>query len=225
VKDRVCDTVYDIDINPRDDFQCTNIDSELCYETESVIKDVKCTYTFEFECHEEKRRDGGYGKEKVCRKKPVERCYDIPRTIRSEECKPHVYKWCEKFTNPFPHPVERQNCHFEPKKICEIETKNRPKKAKNFHYHKNCQKVPREVCDQSERKTVEPLCDQEERQKCEYVPEKKCSEEQKKYCYKVEKIIKEEVCDKKWSRTGRAGQSYCGLGECWNAAEGKCGEC
>merc|ERR1712112_294767 len=40
--------------------------------------------------------------------------------------------------NIFPFPVEEQNCHFEPKKICELEMKTRPKKAKKYSYTKDC---------------------------------------------------------------------------------------
>merc|ERR1712179_384492 len=53
-----------------------------------------------------------------------------------------------KFSNIFPFPVEEQNCHFEPKKICELEMKTRPKKAKKYSYTKDCKEQPREICDQ-----------------------------------------------------------------------------
>merc|ERR1711909_207970 len=48
-------------------------------------------------------------------------CYNIPRKIQVEVCKTDVHRYCEKFSNIFPFPVEEQNCHFEPKKICELE--------------------------------------------------------------------------------------------------------
>ena len=32
-----------------------------------------------------------------------------------EVCKTDVHRYCEKFSNIFPFPVEKQNCHFEPK--------------------------------------------------------------------------------------------------------------
>merc|ERR1719466_653844 len=54
-------------------------------------------------------------------------------------------------SSPSP-PVEKQNCHFEPKKICELEMKTRPKKAKKYSYTKDCKEQPREICDQCEKK-------------------------------------------------------------------------
>merc|ERR1712179_688412 len=62
-----------------------------------------------------------------------------------------------KFSNIFPFPVEEQNCHFEPKKICELEMKTRPKKAKKYSYTKDCEEQPREICDQCEKKTIQPV--------------------------------------------------------------------
>jgi len=199
VKDRVCDTTFDIDVNNRDDFQCCNVESDYCEEHEEVINDVTCKNTFEFDCKKEKRTDGGYGKEMVCTKTPKENCYETPRTIRKEVCRTDTSRYCQKFSNPFPQPVERQNCHFEPKKICEMEIRNRPKKAKRYSYFQDCKEVPRQICDQTEKKTVAPVCVMEDRLKCDYIPVKQCEEETKKYCYKVEKLVKEEVCDKKFS--------------------------
>ena len=52
-------------------------------------------------------------------------------------CKTDVHRYCEKFSNIFPFPVEEQNCHFEPKKICELEMKVRPKKVEEYSYTKD----------------------------------------------------------------------------------------
>merc|ERR1712096_500651 len=57
----------------------------------------------------------------VCTRTPKQDCYNIPRKIQVEVCKTDVHRYCEKFSNIFPFPVEKQNCHFEPKKICELE--------------------------------------------------------------------------------------------------------
>merc|ERR1712202_61037 len=113
-KDRVCDTTYDIDTTTKDDYQCCNVETPNCYMEEKTINDVTCN-TVEFNCKREKttKKD----------------CYNIPRKIQVEVCKTDVHRYCEKFSNIFPFPVEKQNCHFEPKKICEMEMKTRPKKA------------------------------------------------------------------------------------------------
>merc|ERR1719318_1680026 len=91
-------------------------------------------------------------------------------SARGHLSKIDVHRYCEKFSNIFPFPVEEQNCHFEPKKICE----------------------------QCEKKSIQPLCDMQERLVCNYVPVESCSQEAKQYCHKVEKVVVEEVCDMKF---------------------------
>merc|ERR1712025_132202 len=61
-----------------------------------------------------------------------------PQKDSSRGLQDDVHRYCEKFSNIFPFPVEEQNCHFEPKKICELEMKTRPKKAKKYSYTKDC---------------------------------------------------------------------------------------
>merc|ERR1712243_432590 len=78
------------------------------------------------------------------------------------------------FSNIFPFPVEEQNCHFEPKKICELEMKTRPKKAKKYSYTEDCKEQPREICDQCEKKSLKPVCVMQDRLVCTYEPEETC---------------------------------------------------
>ena len=199
VKDRICDTTYDIDVNTRDDFQCCNLEYEHCEDKDAVLNDVTCKKTVEFQCRKEKRTNGGYGKETICDKVPKENCYDTPRTVsiylprfiwsclilffitvfkfnffftcstfsvacvlhlqvRKELCRPQTSRYCQKFTNPFPEPVEKQNCHFEPKKICELQTRSRPRKAKRYSYTQDCTPIPRQLCDHVQTKKVVPVC-------------------------------------------------------------------
>merc|ERR1712176_1332576 len=99
-----------------------------------------------------------------------------------EICKPQTSKYCEKFTNEFPYPVEKQNCHTEPMKKCELESRTRPKKAKKYIYNKECKPVASQVCD-TIQKTI-----------CSYKPVEKCEEEKKEYCFKVEKKVWKKVC-------------------------------
>ena len=86
-----------------------------------------------------------------------------------------MHRYCEKFSNIFPFPVEEQNCHFEPKKICELEMKTRPKKAKKYSYTKDCKEQPREICDQCEKKSLQPLCNTQERLVRTYEPVDTCN--------------------------------------------------
>ena len=53
--------------------------------------------------------------------------------------------------------MEKQNFHFEPKKVCEIQRRTRERKAKRYSYSQDCKVVPREVCDQEEKSGV-PAC-------------------------------------------------------------------
>merc|ERR1711970_396911 len=199
-KDRVCDTTYDIDTTTKDDYQCCNVETPNCFMEEKTINDVTCTNTVEFDCQREKStKNDGYGqKQVVCKRTPKQDCYNIPRMIQVEVCKTDIHRYCEKFSNVFPFPVERQNCHFEPKKICELETKTRPKKAKKYSYTKDCKEQPREICDQCEKKNIQPVCEQQERLVCTYIPVETCRDEAKQYCYKVEEVVVEEVCDMKF---------------------------
>jgi len=201
VKEQVCDTTFDIEITTQDDFSCCDVESEFCEDFEVVIKDVTCKHTFEFDCEKEKRTDGGYGKEMVCRKTPINPCYETPRTVRKEVCQQKSQRYCQKIPKKIPQPVEGQNCHFEPKKVCTLEDRTRTKKAKRYNYTPDCKPVPREICDQTQTNDVEPVCTTETRLDCDYVPQKSCTDEQKQYCWKVEKVVQEEVCDKKIETT------------------------
>jgi len=198
VKENVCDTTFDIQLTHKDDFKCCDVESEHCEDREFVINDVTCKNTFDFDCQKEARTDGSYGKETVCRKTPKNPCYETPRNVRKEICEQQVQRYCQKFTNPTPQPVERQNCHFEPKKVCQLEARTRNRKAKRYTYTPDCKPVPREICDQTEVNNVAPVCTMENRLDCDYIPVKKCTEEQKQYCWKVEQVVQEEVCDEKF---------------------------
>jgi len=200
-KDRICDTIFKIDTTTKDDYQCIDIDHlDHCYMEEKVINDVTCTNSVEFDCKRVKStKNDGYGApDVVCERTPKQDCYEIPRKVQVEVCKTDIHPYCEKFPNTHPFPVEEQNCHFEPKKICELETKSRPKKAKKYSYTKDCKEQPRLICDQCETRSLQPVCDFQERLTCSYIPKEQCSEEHKQYCHKVEKINLVEVCDSKF---------------------------
>jgi len=192
VNDRVCDTVYDLDKTTKDDFQCVEVEFQDCYEEDKIVKDRTCIYSVDFECGKMKKKDG---KGSVsCEKVPTKKCYDTPRKVREEVCTPKVHKYCEKFTNEFPIPVEKQNCHSEPMKKCELETRSRPKKAKKYNYVKECKPVKRQVCDDVEKKKLRPSCDKVQKNVCSYKPEEVCEDEHKKYCFQKEMMLKEKVC-------------------------------
>merc|ERR1712055_1152283 len=128
--------------------------------------DRTCIFSVDFECGKSKQTDGKHAVS--CDKVPTKKCYDTPRKVRQDVCKPKASKYCEKFTNDFPYPVEKQNCHSEP--------------------------VKRQVCDDCEKKKLRPDCDKVERNVCSYKPVEKCTEEKKQYCFKTEGMVHEKVC-------------------------------
>jgi len=195
VKERVCDTTFDIAVQTHDDFQCAILDGQLCEDKEVEIKDVTCKETSEFDCQKVAPPEG-YGKIMQCTPVPVKSCYETPRTVRKEECRQDNTRFCEKFSNAFPQPEQRQNCHFEPKKVCELQRRVRPKKAKRFNYSTDCKVSSRQICDQFEKRKVVPVCREDYRRQCDYSPTETCTEEAKEYCYKEEVKEQKEICDK-----------------------------
>jgi len=201
-KDRVCDTTHKIDMTTKDDYQCTNVETPNCYTEEKTINDITCTNTVEFNCKKETPPEGDdayTAPEVVCERKPKKECNEIPRKIEVEVCKTDVSRYCDTFSNVFPFTTEEQKCHFEPKKICQLDMKTRPKKAKKYSYEKDCKTEPKKLCDQVEKKTIQPKCEDQERLKCKYEPVEQCNTEDKQYCHKVEKVVVEEVCDRKFA--------------------------
>merc|ERR1719284_2212162 len=75
---------------------------------------------------------------------------------------------CEKLTEMVPVPVERQNCHDEMKKVCELEEKSQPKQVKKYVYHKECRPVPKTVCDNADQKLLKLSCVPSSRKECSY---------------------------------------------------------
>merc|ERR1711911_78454 len=174
VSDRICDTVYDLSITTKDDFQCVDIDYQYCWDEEKIVKDRTCIFSVDFDCGKYKPKDG---KGAVgCQKTPTKKCYDTPRKVSEQLCKPRTDKWCEKFTNEIPFPVEKQNCHNEAMKKCELEVRTRPKKAKQYTYTKECKPVVRQVCEDAEKKKLRPVCDKIQKNVCSYKPQEHCKE-------------------------------------------------
>merc|ERR1712083_1104173 len=148
VTDRVCDTVYDLAQSTKDDFQCVDIEYQYCWDEDKTVKDRTCVFSVDFDCKKRKPYDGHGAVQ--CEKTPTKKCYDTPRKVQEEICKPQTSKYCEKFTNEFPYPVEKQNCHTEPMKKCELESRTCPKKDKKYLYNKIqkniCSYKPEETC-------------------------------------------------------------------------------
>merc|ERR1719509_485632 len=98
--------------------------------------DVTCKESFDFDCQKKKAAElgmEGYG----------------------------MFTSCQKVTNEYPEPEQRQNCHFEPKKVCELQKRTRNKKAKRYSYSQDCKAVARNICETCKVKEVVPRCQQE----------------------------------------------------------------
>ena len=81
VKERVCDTTFDIAVQTHDDFQCCELEGQLCEDKEVEIKDITCKETSEFDCQKVAPPEG-YGKIMQCIPVAIKTCYETPRTVR-----------------------------------------------------------------------------------------------------------------------------------------------
>merc|ERR1712080_441872 len=86
------------------------------------------------------------------------KCYTTPRTVSSDYREDREEKVCEKLTEKVPVPSEKQNCHDENKKVCELEQRSQPKQVKKYVYTKQCRPVPKTVCDNADQMSLVPSC-------------------------------------------------------------------
>jgi len=139
-----------------------------------------------------------YGKDykkPECHKSASTSCYDTPRTVIVPKCSTTSEKVCETVPQRYPDVSERQHCHNEDKKVCQLEERTQPKQVKKYVYTKQCRKVPRKVCENADNKSLVPSCVPSVRKECTYHPVESCDEVPKKHCYKVGKQVKKEKCE------------------------------
>jgi len=91
-------------------------------------------------------------------------------------------------------PSEKQNCHDEQKKVCELEQRSQPKQVKKYVYTKHCRPVPKTVCDNIDQKSLQPSCVPMSRKQCSYSPEERCENIPKKHCFKIPYQVKTMQC-------------------------------
>jgi len=183
--EEVCDKVYEMDVITEKDKQCVEVESVECYDKPITITDQKCIYSVEFKYH----KNG-----KKCDMIPTKECFDKPRTVTERVCKPKKREQCEKFMNEHAHPEAEEKCRKVPVKQCTLEKVQRPKKAKEYDYHKECKEVKREICKDVERKQLETECRELPRKVCKFEPKEKCDVQKEKHCFKEEVIVYEKVC-------------------------------
>merc|ERR1719412_1250216 len=209
VQERVCDTVYDVTSTTKEKNICINVHNPYCKHEEKTIIDRTCRTSTKFDCPTEygygkdsygKGEDYGedYGKDykkPECHKSSSTSCYDTPRTVIVPKCSTTTDKVCETVHQRYPDVSERQHCHNEDKKVCQLEERTQPKQVKKYVYTKQCRKVPRKVCENADNKSLVPSCVPSVRKECTYHPMESCDEIPKKHCYKVGKQIKKEKCE------------------------------
>merc|ERR1739838_1255505 len=103
-KDRICDTVHEIDTTTKDDLQCIELETPNCHMEDKILVDKVCTDTYEFECSPDKKLDNaGYGvKDTVCKKVPKHDCYDSPRTVQVRCASPSIAATATSSPRTFP---------------------------------------------------------------------------------------------------------------------------
>merc|ERR1711992_144815 len=209
VQERVCDTVFDISSTTKEKSVCINVHNPYCKHEEKTIIDRTCRTSTKFDCPTEygygkdsygKGEDYGedYGKDykkPECHKSSSTSCYDTPRTVIVPKCSTTTDKVCETVHQRYPDVSERQHCHNEDKKVCQLEERTQPKQVKKYVYTKQCRKVPRKVCENADNKSLVPSCVPSVRKECTYHPAESCDEVPKKHCYKVGKQVKKEKCE------------------------------
>merc|ERR1711972_1193997 len=92
-----------------------------------------------------------------CKRTPETKCYTTPRTVSSEYCEDREEEVCEKLTWGVPVPKEKQVCHDEKKKVCELEQRSQLKQVKKYVYTKQCRPVPKTVCDNADQCHLYPV--------------------------------------------------------------------
>jgi len=220
VKERVCDTVYEPEIKSKDDYQCINVKTYKCTQSEKTLLDKTCRYVTKHNCEAYKPKPYGsdyssgndaynaYGEstgynsngyedeyvEPKCTTKQEIKCYETPRTVPTMECKDDYEKVCQKFPENVPYAAEKQACHDEQKKVCELEERQQPKQIEKFVYKKVCKKVPRQICSSADVKQLVPSCSPATFKNCRYEPKEECEDVPKNFCYQVPKKIKKQRC-------------------------------
>merc|ERR1712135_245497 len=209
VKERVCDTVYEPEVKSKDDYQCINVKTYKCTQSEKTMLDKTCRYVTKHNCETYEPKSYGsdyssgddsynaYGEEVMepkCTTKQEIKCYETPRTVPTMECKDDYEKVCKKFPENVPYAAEKQACHDEEKKVCELEERQQPKQIEKFVYKKVCKKVPRQICSSADVKQLVPSCSPATFKNCRYEPKEECEDVPKNFCYQVPKKIKKQRC-------------------------------
>jgi len=260
VTDRVCDTINQLQMVAKDDYQCIEVRKPNCYSMDQQVLDKTCKTTVKFDCssgyaapadtgysatstssgYDKRDAEGygssaggygsgsgstggsgsgstgpffssgsagghgsasGYGQEvagpaaPACKRKTETKCYTTPRTVSMQKCSEGTEKICEKLPEMTPVPMEKQVCHNEEKRVCELEQRAQPKQIKNYIYTTQCRPVPKMICENAEMKQLVPTCVPTARKQCSQRPVEKCENVPRKHCYQMARQIKKQKCE------------------------------
>merc|ERR1712168_237933 len=186
VKERVCDTVYEPATKSQDDYHCIKVKTYKCYNKEKTMYDKTCRHVAKYNCDSYDYGNDAYNaygesgsgyeegyndyKEPKCKTTYEKKCYETPRNYPTLECTDGYEKVCEKFPENVPYAAEKQACHDEEKRVCELEERQQPKQIKKYVYKKMSKKVPREICSSADYKTLVPSCTPTTYKNCYYEP-------------------------------------------------------
>merc|ERR1711982_148136 len=135
-----------------------NLKTYKCTQSEKTMLDKTCRYVTKHNCetYEPKSygsdyssgddsynaygessgyKSNGYGEEVMepkCTTKQEIKCYETPRTVPTIECKDDYEKVCKKFPENVPYAAEKQACHDEEKKVCELESVSNQSRLKSL---------------------------------------------------------------------------------------------
>merc|ERR1712112_146568 len=169
VTDRVCDTVYDLDVTTKDDFQCIDLEHQYCWDEEKIVKDRTCVFGIDFECGKHKDKDGKGAvkcekvpkKKQNCHTEPMKRCELEVRSrpkkakkyVYHKDCKPVTRKVCDtcekKTLSPVCDKIHKQVCKYKPEEKCHEEKKEYCFKTEKIIIDKVCVGEKKEVYDET----------------------------------------------------------------------------
>jgi len=187
---KVCDISHKIVSKEKKLVDCAMLEISKCRKKKKIINDMMCSYSMDLHC--QKWLKG----HKKCHMTPKKKCKAIPRTVYEERCHPQVVKDCKKLQFHVPSVIKNSNCHDEPVQKCVVERKTMPKKLIGFTYSKQCKPVLKKVCEKADREVLNKSCNEVVSQVCMYRPETHCREEKLQHCFRVNKVVLDEICNK-----------------------------
>merc|ERR1712013_577106 len=138
------------------------LDGQSCEDQETVINDVVCKKTSDFDCRKIKNSES-YGQKTVCTPVPVENCYETPRVIRTEVCEMQRRtqpKKAKKFSyTPDCQVVRRKLCDQVEKKAVQPVCTEAHRRQCEYTPKESCSKELKQNCYKQEVKVQEEVCD------------------------------------------------------------------